>query len=122
MNAVSLARLLGWFSLGLGAAEIASPDRLADGVGLPAWGALVRAFGYREIAAGAIVLARPDSAWGPAVRVAGDTLDLAVLGAGMSAKNRRRRKSGLAFALVAGVTALDVLCLAGLLARRRPAH
>ncbi len=46
------ARLLGWFSLGLGIAQLIAPGRIAGAVGLQGKENLLRAYGGREIAAG----------------------------------------------------------------------
>ena len=110
MNGIGLARMLGWFSLGLGALEIAAPQLLSDRLGLNGAGRLVRGFGFREVAAGLMVLSKPDSPLGPSARVAGDVLDLAVLAAALSSRNERRGTAGVVTALVLGVTVLDVLC------------
>src|SRR5688500_10173494 len=50
-----LARGLGWFSLALGAAELAMPRQLARGLGVPAGAktsAIMRVLGAREILSG----------------------------------------------------------------------
>ena len=117
MNLLLLSRALGWFSLGLGAAEIALPGILSRGLGLPGGPWLVAGFGAREIAAGLAVLAVPNSPAGPAARVLGDALDLAVLAPALSPRNRRQGAAEIAFVLVAGITALDVFCAVSL-ARR----
>ncbi len=114
---VRLARGLGWFSLGLGSAEMVLPAALRRQLGLRQEAWLVRAFGAREIAAGIGVLARPASPAGPLARVAGDAMDIAVLLGALGRTNPRRRVAQVAFALVLGVTALDLWC-AGTLAAR----
>ncbi len=110
MNGIGLARLLGWFSLGLGALQIAAPRLLSDRLGLNGTARLVRGFGFRELAAGLMVLSKPDSPLGPSARVAGDVLDLAVLAAALSPRNEHRRTAGVVTALVLGVTLLDMVC------------
>lgn len=116
-----VAKALGWFSLALGAAEMAMPDRIADLTGIPekdgARGTL-RAFGAREIASGAAILAsrpHPVWVWG---RVAGDVLDLAAIGAAMDNEGANRRKLGIATASIAGLLAADVACAVQLTRRR----
>ena len=104
-----LTKFLGVASLLIGAGEIASPARLASALGLPAGPWTVRAFGVREIAAGAFVLARPASSVGPAFRLAGDALDLALLAAALRPRNPRRGAAAAAFGAVLGITLLDVL-------------
>ena len=117
MNPLLLSRLLGWFSLGLGAAEISLPGLLSRGLGLPGGPWLLAGFGAREIATGLAVLAVPASPAGPVARVLGDALDLAVLAPALSRSNRRQGAAEIAFVLVAGLTALDVFCAISL-ARR----
>ena len=109
MNAPRTARGLGWFSLGLGLVEVAAPNALARVLGARRRPALVRtAYGLREIAVGAGLLAtgRP----GPWVwaRVAGDALDLATLAAVARRPGARGGAVALALGSVAAVTALDV--------------
>lgn len=119
MNGIGLARLLGLFSLGLGALEIAAPRLLADQLGLNGTGRLVRGFGMREVAAGLMVLFRPGSTLGPSARIVGDVLDLAVLAAALSTRNDRRGAAGVATALVLGVTLLDMACVSSLASNDR---
>lgn len=105
-----LARFLGWFSVGLGAAEVAAPRAMCRLVGANGKGkapAVMRAMGVRELAAGAGILtrARPTNfMWS---RVAGDALDLALLGAVAAMRNRRLR-TAFAIANVAAVAAPDL--------------
>ena len=107
-----VARGLGWFSIGLGLAELLTPRliaRLCGGQGRHT--GLIRLYGLREIAAGLMIFSQGNKpAGGVWSRVAGDALDLATLAA--AAVNPRTNKAGVAFATVnvLGVTALDVLC------------
>src|SRR3954454_5128320 len=73
-----LARALGWFSLGLGIAEIVAPRRFTRALGMEGSEGLVRAYGAREIAAGMMTLS-PDKTVGLWSRVAGDGLDILTL-------------------------------------------
>jgi uncharacterized membrane protein len=107
----TLAKGLGMFSLALGAAELAVPRLLARGIGIEPsamTSAITRAFGAREIVAGIGVLLAPRSPfplWG---RVAGDVLDLAMLGVASTRTKNKGRIAG-AIAGVAAVTFLDVM-------------
>jgi uncharacterized membrane protein len=106
-----LTRALGWFSIALGAAEMAAPSRMARLIGAPDTDTncnTLRAFGAREIAAGVAILARPDQARWLWSRVGGDALDLAWLGRAMTGDDVEKDRLGVAAAAVAGVTALDV--------------
>jgi uncharacterized membrane protein len=112
INPERLARGLGWFSLGLGLAEVLAPRGVAKIAGVKGKNTgLIRLFGLREIASGIAIFAqgrRPTAAvWS---RVAGDALDLAALAVAFTSPDSN--KGGVAFATanVLGVTALDVLC------------
>src|SRR5438876_4287223 len=75
-SAVTLARGLGWFSIGLGLAEVLIPRTLAKELGMAGSASPVRFYGAPEIAAGIGILMSDNPApsiWG---RVAGDALDL----------------------------------------------
>ena len=108
---VQLARTLGWFSIGLGLAEVMAPRALARLIGVSGeHRMLLRLFGLREMASGVGLLTQHRPApwmWG---RVGGDALDLACLGAALTSDEARPGRIAAAMAAVAGVTALDVLC------------
>ena len=109
-TAQAVARGLGWFSIALGLAEVAAPRSMTRALGMEGQETLVRAYGVREIATGAAILASDNPQpwiWG---RVAGDALDLATLGAGYREDRANRRNLNLAVAAVAGVTAVDAWC------------
>ncbi|HEU4459829.1 MAG TPA: hypothetical protein VFR90_11955 [Methylibium sp.] len=109
----TLARGLGWFSLGLGAVELLAARPLARGIGLAGHESLLRAYGLREIVNGLGLLAsrQPGSAasWVGA-RVAGDALDLTTLAAAAVAPRPRSGHPVAALFAVAGVTLLDLIC------------
>jgi uncharacterized membrane protein len=107
-----LARGLGWFSIGLGLAEVLTPRGVAKIAGLKGeHTGLIRLFGLREIASGIGIFAqgkRPAaSLW---ARVAGDALDIACLGAAFASTEAKKGRLAFATANVLAVTALDVLC------------
>ena len=118
MNDIQTARALGWFSVALGVAELVAGRALARALGLERQIALFRFFGAREMAVGAVILAHPDAASGPWARVAGDALDLAVLGTALLSGNSRRGTAAVAAAAVAGITVADILCAQALTARK----
>ncbi len=103
----------GWLSLGLGVAELAAPGRMSRLLGLEAERrGLLRTMGVREIVSGMGILAFPQSAGWMWSRVAGDAVDLALLGAAFRVRGAgglRNRRLGWAVAAVAGVTIADVL-------------
>jgi hypothetical protein len=113
-----LARGLGWFSIGLGLAELLAPRGLAEALGMEEHSGLIRAYGARELATGIGILASEDPTpwmWG---RVGGDALDLATLASGLSEENPQRGAVMLAMAAVAGVTMLDIYCAQQLTSQR----
>ena len=103
-----LGRMLGWFSIGLGVAELAAAGRITQALGMEGKEGLVRAYGIREIVSGVIALSadREAGLWS---RVAGDGLDLATLATGLGEDNPKRGNVGIALGMVAGVTLLDVV-------------
>jgi uncharacterized membrane protein len=105
-----LARGLGWFSIGLGLAEVLAPRRVAKLVGAPERESAFRAMGIREITSGlGILTQRKPSGWLWS-RVGGDALDLAFLSSAWRSDNANRRRLLAAGVAVAGVTALDLYC------------
>jgi hypothetical protein len=113
-NAHSVARGLGWFSIGLGLAEILAPRALTRGLGMEGHEQIVRAYGVREIATGIGILSSTHPVpwiWG---RVGGDALDIATLAPGLQQDNPKKENVELALVAVAGITALDVVCGASL--------
>lgn len=111
-SADRMARGLGWFSIGLGVAELVAGRRIARWMGMEEQAGLIRAYGAREVATGVGLLAMGDARpwmWG---RVAGDALDLATLATAHHDGNPRRENVATALGAVAAVTALDVLCTA----------
>jgi uncharacterized membrane protein len=108
-----LANGLGWFSIGLGVAEVVAPGKVAGLIGAPNRNRtrkVLRTYGFREIAAGVGILSNRRPAgwvWG---RVGGDLMDLASLGSAMNSRGANRTRLMTATAAVLGVTALDVVC------------
>jgi uncharacterized membrane protein len=108
-----LAIGLGWFSIGLGLAELIAPRALARTIGMPdASTSVLRAFGVREIGSGLAILSDPENPTWLWSRVGGDALDLSYLASGLNDDDSYNDSTriGWAMAAVAGVTALDVLC------------
>ncbi|MDB5808669.1 MAG: Cyclase/dehydrase [Betaproteobacteria bacterium] len=108
-----VARGLAWFSVGVGIAEILFPRTLAKMIGTPtASTTLLRIFGLREIAAGALIFnpgrLRATGMW---ARVVGDAADLSSLAAAYGCPNTTNRRAlTAATAGVVALTALDVVC------------
>jgi hypothetical protein len=103
------AMQLGWFSVGLGVAELFFARGMARMMGMRGQEGLLRLYGLREIAAGIGIFACKDDPsawmWG---RVAGDAVDIATLAANVSG-NPRKAAIALALANVGAVTAVDVM-------------
>ena len=112
-----LARGLGWFSIGLGLAQLCAPRVLTRALGMEGREGLVRAFGARELGAGVVTLST-ETRGGLQGRVIGDVLDLATLVAARRG-NPRAGNVSLAIALVAGVTILDLVANRAFAARHR---
>lgn len=109
----ALAKGLGWFSVGLGMAEVAAPGLLARAIGVSDNADnrdLLRAAGLREIASGVGILTRERQAGWVWARVGGDVMDLALLGLGFRSPEAQPRRLAVATAAVAGVAALDLVC------------
>src|SRR5947208_1082336 len=120
-SAMALARGLGWFSIGLGLAEMLAPRMLTEQMGMQGKEPLLRFYGAREMAAGVGILMSDNPGpwvWG---RVAGDALDLATLAAGLDKQNPRKGNVAIALAAVAGVTALDCISAQALTGTSRAA-
>jgi len=102
------ARGLGWFSLGLGLAEVLMPQAMARATGMrPDRTAQVRACGVREIVTGlGLLMARNPAPWLWA-RLGGDAIDLVALGSEAGRDSPRAATARLAMAAVAGVAAVD---------------
>lgn len=105
-----VARGLGWFSLALGVTEVTCGDALARWLGMPRAGALVRAYGVREIVQGAGILGSQDPTPWIWARVAGDGLDIATVLPGLTSDPRHRANVLFALGALGGVTALDLAC------------
>ena len=106
----TLAQALGWFSIGLGLAQVTIPGRVARLIGVSDGDrsrALMRLAGLRELVCGFGLLANSRPTGWLWARVAGDVKDLAVLGAALNAAREPGRVMA-AMAAVAGIMALDL--------------
>jgi hypothetical protein len=112
-SARTLARGLGWFSVGLGVAQVVMPGKMARFLGVPEHEGLIRACGAREIAVGVGLLLTDNPKPWIYGRIGGDALDLA--GLGLSIENGTEQvNAAIAAGAVAGITALDLACARGL--------
>jgi uncharacterized membrane protein len=110
-NAKRLASGLGWFSVGLGLAELLAPKTIAkiSGVSERRTG-LIRLYGLRELAAGVAIFSQENPVEALWSRVAGDVLDLTSLSLACLSPDAKRGRITFATANVLAVTALDVMC------------
>jgi uncharacterized membrane protein len=112
--------VLGWLSIGLGVAQLVAPRKVARLVGVDeeseASRLALRAIGLRELACGMGLLSHSRATLWAGARVAGDVVDLALLG---SALDARRSNRGRLFAAAAGVAAIAVVDAAMARAARR---
>lgn len=109
------AALLGLFSVALGISQLAAPDGVASLIGIrprPRTRWALRALGVREILSGLGILARRGSAGPLWARVAGDAMDLALLGSSFGGRGNDSTRLTAATAAVAGVAAADVYAAA----------
>ena len=108
-RAEQLAKALGWFSIGLGLAQLIAPRDVSRAIGVRESPKLMRSLGAREIASGVGILSQRRPANWLWSRVAGDAMDLVLLGAAARAPGSLRNRLGWATAAVAGVAVLDLL-------------
>lgn len=102
-----MARALGWFSIGLGIAELVAPKMVSRLCGIRISDALVRSYGVREIITGIGILRSRDARPWLWARVGGDLVDMGTLvradPSGLTSAN-----ADIALLNVAAVTALDL--------------
>ena len=104
-----MATYLGWFSVGLGVAQVLAPREVARFIGVGERTAVMRACGIREIATGVGILAQPKESGWLWARAAGDVIDLALLSNAMRDDDADRSRVAAAIAAVVGVGAADVI-------------
>ena len=107
VQAQRLARALGWFSIGLGIAEVAAPGTVAQIAGINGNRGLVRALGVREIAHGVGILSRRKPVGWLWSRLFGDVIDLAALGKAAASPHANRYRIAAAAAAITGMSVLD---------------
>src|SRR5947209_12302667 len=113
VSSQQLANGLGWFSIGLGLAEVAAPRIVADLIGVRSdrkTKSTLRFYGARELAAGVGILSSSNPSGWLWARVAGDILDLSSLCKAMVSDGNDRGRAVTAAAAVLGVTVADVRC------------
>ena len=124
MRDEKLATALGWASLGLGLPQTIAPRRFAEAIGVRADDrveAVTRfACGVRELqaAAGILKISDPPTMWLWA-RVAGDVLDLALLGIAAGDDPKDARRIRIAAGAVAGIALVDLYAAIALGRKRK---
>lgn len=103
-----ITRSMGWLSVGLGLAELVAPGRFSHWLGVRQHPWLIRALGLRELGSGLGLIAQPRQAGWIWTRVAGDALDLGLIGAALKRHPGRRSTKMLVFGALLGVTGLDL--------------
>ena len=112
-DGVGLAAFLGWFSIGLGVAQVTAPGGVARLIGMRDDDhnrSTMRALGMREIASGVGILSGTRQSPWLWSRVAGDAMDLGIPSRNLRGDGDERGRTAAATAAVLGVTALDFLC------------
>lgn len=105
-----LARGLGWFSVGIGIAQVVAPRTIARLCGVPVPPPLMVLCGLREIACGLGLLTQEQPQPWIKARLAGDTVDLVAFGCATLVPGADRRRIAVAGAAVAGISVLDAYC------------
>lgn len=101
-------RSLGWFSVGLGMAELLAPRAVGRMIGVGEQSTVLRMCGVREIVSGMGLLSGRAPATFAMSRVAGDVMDLALLGAALRSPDSNPTRVAAAATAVAGVAAFDL--------------
>jgi hypothetical protein len=107
-STINLSRALGVAGIGIGLAELIAPHFLSNKLGIEPRPTLLRAMGAREVASGIGIVGRHNPTPGQWTRVAGDVLDIALLG--LAARLSRKRKVVLgALGAVLAISVLDLI-------------
>ena len=111
IDATTMARGLGWFSLALGLAEVVAPKTIQKWIGVRRGdhSSLIRLMGLREIGHAAAILLPRNPTMGVWSRLAGDALDLGSLGSAFSTRRAQKDRLSAATAFVAGTTVVDAI-------------
>jgi uncharacterized membrane protein len=110
-SAARRARGLGWFSVGLGLAQLVAPRGVAGltlGLGDRRRDSTMRTIGARELATGLAILGRRRPAGFLWARVLGDVMDLAMLTSALRSRRTEKSRVLASAAAVVGVTLLDL--------------
>jgi uncharacterized membrane protein len=106
-----LVQGLGWFSIGLGLSQVLAPRGFARLIGIrdhSSNSTLLRLIGLRGLACGAGLLSRRARAGWAWARVAGDMMDIALLGSALASGPECPRRATAATVGVLGAMAADI--------------
>ncbi|MHA3772982.1 SRPBCC family protein [Verrucomicrobiota bacterium sgz303538] len=108
-NDLRLAKGLGWFSIALGLAGLAAPCALARLTGVRnSRRILWQGLGLRELIAGFGILSSPRPARWLWARVAGDVMDISVVGSALNSRRSDRSRVEGSIAALSGVLLVDL--------------
>lgn len=113
MEGERLARFLGWASVALGIPPLLAPNAFARAIGVRGTRnstAIAPLIGVRELASAAGILTQSQPLPWVWVRVAGDAMDLVLLGGTITSPNARTNRVAVAMVAVLGITILDIFC------------
>jgi uncharacterized membrane protein len=108
---------LGWFSLGLGAAQLAVPGKVNALIGVRDTDRarlLQRLFGAQEVSMGMGIFSVPRRDMLVWTRVAGDAIHISLMSSLLSSKHTNRTRATATLAALGGVAALDAVTAASL--------
>jgi len=120
-----LARFLGWFSIGLGTMQVAAPAAVCKLIGASGEGrskTVMRLMGARELGHGTAILTSARPTAGVASRIAGDALDVAMLGLVAAQNPGRRARTAFGLVNVLPIVVADVMETKHLARKRGPKH
>lgn len=112
MDLLTVKRALGLLSIAAGAVAVAAPQRVSRVLGLSFGDQAVSAFGAREIAAGAGLLAPVKPGPWFWMRAGGDVMDLVALSRAISRQAPRKTAAYVALGAVAAITVFDIVVAA----------
>jgi uncharacterized membrane protein len=107
-RARTLANTLGWLSIGLGLVQVLAPRAVSRAIGVSSHPVLLRTIGAREIASGVGILSQTKPTGWLWSRVAGDAMDLALLGVAAASTRHRRSRIAIVTGAVAGLAVFDM--------------
>lgn len=99
---------LGWLSVGLGLAGLLAPRAMARAAGMPEWPMVMRMMGVRELVSGIGLLKQPDNQVWRWSRVAGDAMDMGIVGVAAASPYADRRRLAITAMTLASIGAVDL--------------